>query len=70
MSLKTVVMLHDAAIELDGKPCATGIEKEGERTRKTITFRMIRKERKPTIQIVGHIFDGIVVTASWRPLAG
>jgi len=42
MSFESLITLHDAAIELNGKPCATGKEEEGECTRETVPFGVIR----------------------------
>lgn len=70
MPLETVIKLHNAAIELDGKPFAAGIEEEGECTRKTVPIGMIREDRKPPIQVVDDILNGRLFPTSGHRLAG
>jgi len=70
MSFETLITLHDTAIELNRKPCAAGIEEEGECTRKTVPFGMIRKDRQPPIQVVHDILKGSLSSAVRRRLAG
>jgi hypothetical protein len=70
MAFKMLVRFPHTALELNRQAGATAKPVERQRTRETVSFLVIWKQRQPTIHIVDHIFHGVQISARCHRIVG